>query len=253
MTVSDHCADSLRSIRVRDKASSQGPNTTIPISQPRPLNSTLLTRITFDINSVTGIESDEAPLERSSSNISFSNKVTHTYSEHQLLGCSNSPPNIYDLFIDLTIGNTRHWSRTEHNHSNEHRFIGDIRTDIASGRKQQWTNQQQYTYQQQYTTNNNTTTTTTPTGNGTATTSNNSTQTTHSNTTTPVKLTPIPDATGAAGSVPVPGATGGKPNGRYGPDDQYIASGVVKTIVPILSTFVLMSLTVILTTYGTIV
>ncbi|POV94516.1 hypothetical protein PSTT_16818 [Puccinia striiformis] len=64
----------------------------------------------------------------------------------------------------------------------------------------------------------------------------------------PVKLTPIPDATGAAGSVPVPGATGGKPNGRYGPDDQYIASGVVKTIVPILSTFVLMSLTVILTT-----
>ncbi|KAI9599860.1 hypothetical protein KEM48_010255 [Puccinia striiformis f. sp. tritici PST-130] len=35
MTVSDHCADSLRSIRVRDKASSQGPNTTIPISQPR--------------------------------------------------------------------------------------------------------------------------------------------------------------------------------------------------------------------------
>ncbi|POW16763.1 hypothetical protein PSHT_06687 [Puccinia striiformis] len=26
MTVSDHCADSLRSIRVRDKASSQGPS-----------------------------------------------------------------------------------------------------------------------------------------------------------------------------------------------------------------------------------
>ncbi|KAI7957061.1 hypothetical protein MJO28_004156 [Puccinia striiformis f. sp. tritici] len=90
MTVSDHCADSLRSIRVRDKASSQGPSKeevqetgTFPFEllnkiQPfqfhsqEPLNSTLLTRITFDINSVTGIESDEAPLERSSSNISFS-------------------------------------------------------------------------------------------------------------------------------------------------------------------------------------
>lgn len=96
----------------------------------------------------------------------------------------------------------------------------------------------------------------TPTTNGTTTT-NNSTQannnsTSHSNNTAPVKLTPIPDSTGAAGSVPVPAATGGKPNGPYGPDDQYIASSVSKVIAPMLSTCFIMSCTLVVTSYAAI-
>ncbi|KAA1110337.1 hypothetical protein PGT21_018459 [Puccinia graminis f. sp. tritici] len=109
--------------------------------------------------------------------------------------------------------------------------------------------------------NNPTNSSTTPTTNGATTTNNNnnnnSTQATnsnnstiHSNTTAPVKLTPIPDSTGSAGSVPFPASTGGKPNGRYGPDDQYIASSVVKIIAPTLPTLIIMSSTVAILSYG---
>lgn len=103
------------------------------------------------------------------------------------------------------------------------------------------------------TTNNSTNTATT---NGTTTATNstqaNNNSTSHSNSTTSVKLTPVADATGASGSVPVPGSTGGKPNGRYGPDDGYIASGVSKVGVPNMSTLFIMSCTVAVTIYGAV-
>jgi hypothetical protein len=98
-------------------------------------------------------------------------------------------------------------------------------------------------------------TNTAPTNGTTTATTGNSTQannnsTSHTNSTTSVKLTPVADATGASGSVPVPASTGGKPNGRYGPDDGYIASGVSKVGVPNMSTLFIMSCTVAVTIYG---
>lgn len=106
---------------------------------------------------------------------------------------------------------------------------------------------------------NQSTATTTPTTENNNTTGNHTTGTTTSNNTTknstsstPVKLTPIPDATGTAGNVPVPAATGGKPNGRFGPDDQYIA-GFQKLAIPFFSSLFIMSSTVAVLTCGAMV
>ncbi|KAG0150266.1 hypothetical protein CROQUDRAFT_668745 [Cronartium quercuum f. sp. fusiforme G11] len=49
--------------------------------------------------------------------------------------------------------------------------------------------------------------------------------------TSTVPLSKIPDSTGI-NNVPVPGMTGGRANGRYGPDDGYIAA-VGHLIIPI--------------------
>ncbi|KNZ53157.1 hypothetical protein VP01_3325g1 [Puccinia sorghi] len=95
--------------------------------------------------------------------------------------------------------------------------------------------------------------TNTPTTNGTTPTNKNAqNNTSHGNSTTPVKLTPVPDATGAAGAVPMPAPTGGKAKGRYGPDDDYIASAAPKAPAPMFSTFLVMSCTVAALAYGVI-
>jgi len=92
-----------------------------------------------------------------------------------------------------------------------------------------------------------------PTTNGTTPTNNGGqNNTSHGNSTAPVKLTPVPDATGATGAVPVPAPTGGKPNGRYGPDDDYIAASNPKPLAPIFSTFLAMSCTVAALAYGVV-
>ncbi|CAH7667191.1 hypothetical protein PPACK8108_LOCUS1582, partial [Phakopsora pachyrhizi] len=59
--------------------------------------------------------------------------------------------------------------------------------------------------------------------------SSNSTNRANTSTTTTTNLTSIKDSTGA-NQVPAPGATGGKANGRYGPDDQYISSAPRRTL-----------------------
>ncbi|MBW0514303.1 hypothetical protein O181_054018 [Austropuccinia psidii MF-1] len=86
--------------------------------------------------------------------------------------------------------------------------------------------------------------------NNSSTTSSNSSQATNGTNTannnvtkTPTKPLPtVNDSTGPAGSIPFPASTGAKPNGRYGPDDQYIAA-VNQLIIPTITTLIIFCIT----------